>query len=58
MARINKEIYEGTVKWDIYAWDDCDRGLYVDDDKVESIISKFNKKKIRITIEEIPDTED
>jgi hypothetical protein len=51
----NIEIYEGEMQRDIYgSWDDCDRGIFIDYDKVESLLQKFVGKKVRITIEEIP----
>lgn len=46
------KIYEGTVKRDIYgAWDDCDKGVYIDHDNIETILNEFMGRNIRVTIE-------
>ncbi len=44
----------GKVEWDIYgSWSDCSPGLYVGQDKVESVIDQLRGKNVKITIEEL-----
>lgn len=46
------KIYEGDVKRDVFgSWEDCDPGLYIDHDMVESIFNRYTGKRIRVTIE-------
>ena len=51
---IFKKTYEGDVRRDIYgSWEDCDRGIYVDADRIDGIINDFIGKRVRITVEVI-----
>jgi hypothetical protein len=51
---ICKKTYEGDVREDIYgSWEDCDRGIYVDADRIDAIIRDFIGKRVRITVEVI-----
>jgi len=53
----NIEIVSGPVRRDIHgSWSDCDPGLYLDSDRVETIFSKYIGNNIRVTIEVIPNT--
>ena len=56
-----KQIYEGIVEHDKYgSWSDCSPGWYVDG-KHESIIisaiANYKGRRIRITIEEVDDSD-
>ena len=47
-------IITGKVSWDVFgSYEDCDPGLYIDSDKIESVFARYKGKNIRITIEEI-----
>lgn len=51
-----KKTYEGKVIRDVFgSWDDCSPGLYVDHDMVETIVNEFSGRRIRLTIEVIPE---
>jgi len=44
----------GRVEWDVFgSYEDCSPGLYVQNDKVESVLSDYVGKEVRITIEEV-----
>ena len=56
---VERKTYEGEVKRDVFgSWDDCSPGLYVDHDMVETIVSEYEGRKVRITIEVIEDDSD
>lgn len=49
-------VYAGKIMRDAFgSWDDCNPGLYIDHDMIETIFSKFIGKNVKITIEEIED---
>lgn len=59
MARIEKEIYEGKIQRDVFgSWDDCDPGLYIDTDMIETIMNRYRGKNVRLTIEVIPEKDE
>jgi len=49
---ITTEIISGKVSKDIYgSWDDCDPGLYIGNEMVETIFRKYRGKVIKLSIE-------
>ena len=49
------KIIEGKIVRNPYGdWDDVDKGLYCNDDNINDLLSDYEGKNIRITIEEIP----
>ena len=53
------EIYEGMICRDVFgSWEDCDPGLYIGREFIETIFNKNIGRNIRITIEEIELSED
>ena len=54
-----RETYKGKVKRDVYgSWSDCDPGLYIDHDMIESIFHEFMGRTVRVTIEVIEPEDD
>ena len=54
MAEQTIKIITGKVKWNIYGdYEDCDRGLYIDGDKIETLLNKYEGKVVKLTIEEV-----
>ena len=52
------KIIEGEVKVDIFGrWDDCDPGLYLGCDKIETIFRNYLRKRLKVTIEVIDSKE-
>ena len=49
-----KIVMVGRVDWDVYgSWSDCSPGLYIGQDKVESVVGRLQGKNVKVTIEEI-----
>jgi hypothetical protein len=47
-------VLTGKLEQDIYGnWSDVDKGLFIDSDKINSILWDFLHKNVRLTIEEI-----
>ena len=54
MAEKTITILTGKIERDVFgSWDDCDTGLYIDTDMLDTIFNRFRGKTLRITIEEI-----
>lgn len=54
----NIKIITGKVEENPYGnWSDCDTGIFIDSDKVESIFRQYKGKTVRVTIEEIKEAQ-
>ena len=43
---------EGEIRRDVFgSWDDCDPGLYIGQDMIETIFSQLASKNVKLTIE-------
>lgn len=49
----------GSIRRDVFgSWSDCDPGLYIGNEMIESVFREYMGRRIKITIEEVDSYEE